>query len=545
MKQICKIAATLFLGALSMQNVNAQTHYGVGAGTKGNGHAFFGAKAGQVNLASSNTFIGDESGASNVNGLENTFVGFQSGTNNNGNYNTFIGIFAGAKNVGGGTNTFVGHSAGVNNLSGSSNTFIGMGAGGHLVTGTANTYVGLGAGSNSDGGTHNVALGANAGTFANGNRNVLVGHSAGDNAEGDENVFVGSKAGFLTKTSWNTFVGSQSGYKNQSGTANALFGTEAGYSNTTGSNNAFFGFGSGYTNTKGEKNTYLGYAAGGNPELTNATAIGALSKVTASNSLVLGNNANVGIGLSAPAYQLHLSTDGAAKLGSPTWTVASDRQLKKDISNYTDGLEVLKKINPVWFRYNGKAGTKTDKKFVGIIAQDMKEIAPYTVGSFTYKDSLDNKTEYLDYDAGAVTYMLVNAVKEQQEIIEQKETKIQDLAKRLEQLERIVASGSIKPLTGNNAARQEPNANGVLLEQNAPNGFSQSTAIRFFIPQAVKEAVINVYSIEGVKVGSYPVKDRGESALTLSADQFASGVFVYDLITDGKSNGAKKMVITK
>jgi hypothetical protein len=67
----------------------------------------------------------------------------------------------------------------------------------------------------------------------------------------------------------------------------------------------------------------------------------------------------------------------------------------------------------VWFEYNGEAGMPTDQKYVGIIAQEMKKIAPYTVGEFTYQDSTGKTSQYLDYDANALTYILVNSVKEQ------------------------------------------------------------------------------------------------------------------------------------
>ncbi|HWV33077.1 MAG TPA: tail fiber domain-containing protein [Dyadobacter sp.] len=286
--------------------------------------------------------------------------------------------------------------------------------------------------------------------------------------------------------------------------------------------------------------------------MENATAVGSEAKVTANNSIVLGKNANVGIGYSAPAFQLHLSTDAAAKPGSPSWTVASDSRLKKNITDFKDGLDLLKQIKPVWFQYNSQAGIETgDKKFVGIIAQEMQKIAPYTIGTFTHQDSLGNKTEYLDYDANAVTYILINSVKEQQQIIEQKNAELKemnaqvaDLSKRLEQLERIVASNTAKPLNGS-AARIEPNANGVVLEQNVPNGFSRTSAIKYFIPQSVKEARVDVYAVSGMKVNSYPVKERGEGQLTISAGDFQNGVFLYDLVTDGKSNGVKKMVVQK
>src|SRR5439155_25017007 len=56
--------------------------------------------------------------------------------------------------------------------------------------------------------------------------------------------------------------------------------------------------------TTGDSNTLLCANTSGTSNLTNATAIGAGTTVAQSNSLVLGNNANVGIGTSAPASKL-------------------------------------------------------------------------------------------------------------------------------------------------------------------------------------------------------------------------------------------------
>ncbi len=54
----------------------------------------------------------------------------------------------------------------------------------------------------------------------------------------------------------------------------------------------------------------------------------------------------------------------------------------------------------------------------------MQKIAPYIIATFIHQDSLGNKTEYLDYDANAVTYILINSVKEQQQVIERKDKEL-------------------------------------------------------------------------------------------------------------------------
>lgn len=471
MKKSYKMVIALFAGALYLPYANAQTHYGEGAGTVGGGHVFIGTNAGKSNGA---------------NGLYNTYIGYGSGTKGITDFgNVYLGSFSGEKAENSVVNTFIGRSAGQNHTNGEGNIY----------------------------------MGDQAGMLTSGNFNIAIGRWAGQNIKGSQNCFLGN----------------ESGLKNQAGSYNVFMGAKAGTSNETGNFNTFLGHGAGLSNTNGEKNTYLGYASGGNAGLINATAIGASAMVTGSHCLVLGNNANVGIGYSAPFYQLQLSKSIAAKAGSSTWSILSDLRLKRNVTEFTDGLSQLKQIRPVWFQYNGQAGIETgDKKFVGIIAQEMQKIAPYTVGTFVHQDSLGNKTEYLDYDANAVTYILINSVKEQQRVIEDKEAKIQALESRLEKLERLV---NVSPGIFN----KQPE--GGALEQNVPNGFSTKTSIKYFIPQSVKTAVIDVYTVAGVKVSSHPILERGAGELVLSADKYRSGVHVYDLVMDGKSLGAKKMVV--
>ena len=124
---------------------------------------------------------------------------------------------------------------------------------------------------------------------------------------------------------------------------------------------------------------------------------------------------NVGIGTTSPSYKLQLSTDSAAKPGTTTWTVASDRRLKKDIRPYTNGLTVIKKISPVWFKYNGKGGFPADnQEHIGVIGQEIAKVAPYTVNTFKAKLNPEDKaeTELVNFNPHALIFDLINSVKE-------------------------------------------------------------------------------------------------------------------------------------
>ena len=128
---------------------------------------------------------------------------------------------------------------------------------------------------------------------------------------------------------------------------------------------------------------------------------------------------NFGIGTNTPSYQLQLSTDSAAKPTSSLWTIASDSRVKENVTPYTKGLAELLKINPVNYDYNGLGGFKKGKGGVGIIAQEIIDILPDSVNSVKGKlnetDTIE--TGILNFNGHELIYVLVNAIKEQQVII--------------------------------------------------------------------------------------------------------------------------------
>ena len=107
---------------------------------------------------------------------------------------------------------------------------------------------------------------------------------------------------------------------------------------------------------------------------------------------------------------LVLTTGDALKLGGGTWGVLSDRRLKTNIEPYTDGINELMEINPVSFKYL-KSLDANQRDFIGIIAQDVMEVAPYMVEQ-NVEEELTRAVadDALTVDPNAFTYMLINAV---------------------------------------------------------------------------------------------------------------------------------------
>ena len=95
-------------------------------------------------------------------------------------------------------------------------------------------------------------------------------------------------------------------------------------------------------------------------------------------------------------------------------------------------------INPVWYKYNGLGGFTADgKDNIGVIAQDIEKVAPYTVSS--YYDKLNSNdaatTELLNFNSGDLTFTTINAIKELNNKIEALGAENKALKNRIEILE--------------------------------------------------------------------------------------------------------------
>lgn len=123
----------------------------------------------------------------------------------------------------------------------------------------------------------------------------------------------------------------------------------------------------------------------------------------------------LGLGTTSPAYQLQLSTDSAAKPSTNTWTIASDARIKDVTGEYTKGLDAVISLRPITYRYNGKAGMVDDgEDKISIIAQEAINAFPECVGSYMTKLNEDDEeeTEVLNWNGHALTFALVNSIKE-------------------------------------------------------------------------------------------------------------------------------------
>ncbi len=129
------------------------------------------------------------------------------------------------------------------------------------------------------------------------------------------------------------------------------------------------------------------------------------------------NDGNVGIGTTSPTEKLEV----AGFIKTEGTITPSDRNLKDNIQDYKKGLNELLALSPVSFQYNGKGGTVKGSEHLGLIAQEVEEILPELVQKYNYKpvssDYGEEDREYLEIKTSDIPYLLINAIKDQQNII--------------------------------------------------------------------------------------------------------------------------------
>ena len=115
-----------------------------------------------------------------------------------------------------------------------------------------------------------------------------------------------------------------------------------------------------------------------------------------------------GVGGGGAWFRHNNNAEAYKSAGSSAWQVPSDAALKTDIQPYTQGLDAILQIEPVSYvrktSLREGAFANEQKREIGITAQQIQVPMPETVS--TSSDGL------LMFDAGPITFALINAVKE-------------------------------------------------------------------------------------------------------------------------------------
>jgi hypothetical protein len=418
------------------------------------------------------------------------------------------------------------------------------------------TAFGVSALNTSSTGVENTALGALAlYTNTTGYDNTAAGSQAlYYNTTGRDNTAIGMLSSATNTTgNLNTAMGHISLAFNTTGSTNTAVGATALFNSTTGDYNTAVGGSAMSVNTTGSYNTCLGFSSNvGASGLSNATALGSGAVANASNKIRLGN-------LAVTVIE-----------GTVAYTV-SDGRFKNNVEENVPGLEFIKRLRPVTYNFERAKFSKhigeninsdgyiemlnnqSKEIRTGFIAQEVEKVANELGYHFDGLHIPDANNDHDNYSLAYAQFVvpLVKAIQEQQVQIEDQNAKIsvqQDeikgLTQRLIALENKLGQTS-GDKTQNSLKTSEvelSNTPSIVLDQNVPNPFSESTTITYSINTDFKSASIIFTDNTGKVIKTYSVDIKGKGQLIVYGANLSSGSYSYSLVVDGKTIETRKMI---
>ena len=536
------------------------------ANTTGYQNSAFGVNTLAANTVGSlNTAVGSAALLANTDGTTNSALGAYSlALNTTGYNNVASGAYALYSNTSGSHNSANGFKALYSNTTGYYNSAVGLNAMYTNTTGFSNTALGENALYLNKFGNYNTATGSEALYSNTGSQNTATGFGAlYANTSATQNTANGYKVLYLNTTgAQNTAIGMSALSNNATGSYNTAGGRYALLFNDAGYENTAFGADAGSNAHANNYCSFFGYDAdqAANTNFINSTAIGSTSRITANNQVRIGNSNVTSIG------------------GYTNWSNISDGRFKKNIKENVPGLAFINKLKAVTYNLDitslrkfvgedvsyDKDGKKvsaepdeqirqaTQKKQAiiqtGFVAQEVEKAAKELGYDFSGIDKPENENSPYGLRYSEFVVPLVKAVQELSKMNDEKNVKIDNLQKQIDELKTMMnAKQSVMSdeLSVNNATQSRGELSFASLSQNIPNPFNRATIINYTLPEKFANAQIIITDYTGKTIKAVNVSGSGKGSLTIDASALTSGAYNYSLYVSGKLIDAKHMILTK
>lgn len=329
---------------------------------------------------------------------------------------------------------------------------------------------------------------------------------------------------------------------------------------------------SSYLGVYGNGGTYGVYGAGGTYGVYGAgSAYGVYGNNT--NGIgVVGNSTNYlgGYFYSANSYGIRAATG----LSSKNWAgvfdgnvlsfgsyQTSDKNLKKNIEDFTDALSIINKLKPrsYEFRREGKLASLNlpQGKHYGLIAQDLEEVLPDLVKEVendlppnvepkpVLPDEPNGKDVTLpapSKETGSPAAQLEKSGKMNVKAVNYIEL-IPILIKALQEQQQQINELKQMRSKATQAQNTSASADIGMLGQNSPNPVRDATNIQFGLPQGSNNAQLVITDHLGRVVKSMQLIASGTVNVDVSG--LGNGVYNYSLVIDNKVLQTRKMMVVK
>ena len=172
---------------------------------------------------------------------------------------------------------------------------------------------------------------------------------------------------------------------------------------------------------------------------------------------------------------------------------------------------------------------------LGFIAQDLKKVFPELVEQ--------DSTGYFYVDYVGLIPVIIEALKEQQTIIDAQSSKIKELEKKVEGSDK--KDNKLKSATVKTSIEETDVATNAFFFQNNPNPFNYSTEIKYFIPDGSGKAALYIFNLQGNLIKSVSISNSGQGSVIINASELQPGMYVYSLLINGQEVDTKRMILTE
>ena len=144
---------------------------------------------------------------------------------------------------------------------------------------------------------------------------------------------------------------------------------------------------------------------------------------------------NVGIGTTQPENLLTVARSSTTDPIADAWTTYSSKRWKANIKPINAALEKVQRLRGVSFDWQDDG-----KHDIGLIAEEVGEVVPEVV---VYEEN-GQDAKSINYDR--LVAVLIEAVKEQQQVIENQNTELAEIRTKIDQLESELIRRRILPI---------------------------------------------------------------------------------------------------
>jgi hypothetical protein len=257
--------------------------------------------------------------------------------------------------------------------------------------------------------------------------------------------------------------------------------------------------------------------------------------------------------------------------------VTSDRNLKKDVQDFSDAMSIVNKLKPTNYLFKDDARYTSlnlpKGRHYGLLAQDLEQVLPNLVSENSHElttvlnpssivnRGVDEATQQKAAEVPeekqtkeritikAVNYVelipiVVKAMQEQDVKIKTQDAEIAKLKSEINEIAELKSEiNELKALI-KNANGSTGTTSGGYLKQNNPNPSNGNAAIKYFAPGDALTAQIVLTDIKGSVLKTYRVS-TGEGQVTITKGELASGTYNYTLYINNRKIDTKQMVVAR